>query len=516
MSRADASSSPAKRFWAVRLPSDERLAKRAAEGDERAFAAIYKRYHQDLYRFCLAIVRNPQDAQDALQNAMVKALRALPGETRRIQLKPWLYRIARNESIEMLRRRRDSTELDPELAAPGGEPSEIAATRERLQHLFGDLGELPERQRSALVMRELAGLDFEEIGAAFDTSGAVARQTVYEARLSLRQMEAGREMRCKHVMWDLSEADARVARRRDIQAHLRSCPECRAFAREIASRRGDFAAIAPLPLAVSAGLLQGLLGGGAAGAAGAGAGGSLAGAAAVGAGKSVATSAALKAAATAAVVAVGVTAADRGGVIETPLPSSIGGAKSSGPVPGTQAPGETQGDSERGTRTDSARAIGLERNRRKAGVAAADNPKQAARGRDQADGDPLDQVSGEPGTSGRSEARGRGGRSDDLPAASEHGQTKAAGARSPRGPKKKKGRGAASKGAGKPTSPAKGAPQQGPGAKPKAHANPAKNSPGAEVGADKAAGGPFQTSKSQVSKGAFSPAESANPSKEAR
>ena len=87
---------------------DEQLALRATQGDRRAFEAIYGRYHQALYRFCLAMVGNPQDAQDALQNTMVKVLRALPGEKREIRLKPWLYRIARNESVETLRRRHDS------------------------------------------------------------------------------------------------------------------------------------------------------------------------------------------------------------------------------------------------------------------------------------------------------------------------------------------------------------------------------------------------------------------------
>src|SRR3954454_21963123 len=90
-----------------RLLSDERLTRRAVGGDERAFAAIFRRYHQSLYRFCLAIVGNPEDAQDALQNTMIKVLRALPGEERKIELKPWLYRIAHNESIDLLRRRRE-------------------------------------------------------------------------------------------------------------------------------------------------------------------------------------------------------------------------------------------------------------------------------------------------------------------------------------------------------------------------------------------------------------------------
>ena len=90
------------------LLSDERLARRAVGGDERAFAAIFRRYHQPLYRYCLAIVGDPEDAQDALQNTMIKVLRALPGEEREIELKPWLYRIAHNESIDLLRRRRET------------------------------------------------------------------------------------------------------------------------------------------------------------------------------------------------------------------------------------------------------------------------------------------------------------------------------------------------------------------------------------------------------------------------
>src|ERR1044072_9339979 len=182
---------------------------------------------------------------------------------------------------------------------------------ERLRLLLDDLAELPERQRAAVGMREMAGLGFEEIGAVFDTSDAVAGATGSEARASLRQMKAGREMHCKKVMWELSEADGRIVRRREIQAHLRSCRECRAFQEEIAKRRHDLAATPPLPLALSAGLLQGLLSGGETGAAG----GVLGGTAAGGAGEEAGTSGALKGTATVAVVAVGVTAADRGGLI---------------------------------------------------------------------------------------------------------------------------------------------------------------------------------------------------------
>jgi RNA polymerase sigma factor (sigma-70 family) len=315
-----------------RLLSDERLTRRAVGGDERAFAAIFRRYHQPLYRFCLAIVGNPEDAQDALQNTMAKVLRALPGEERKIDLKPWLYRIAHNESIDLLRRRRETRELDVEQIAPGYGLAEDAATRERLRGLIADLKELPERQREVLVMRELGGLEFEEIGEALSTSGAVARQTLYEARQSLRQMEEGREMSCATVTKALSDGDGRVTRRRDVRAHLRACADCRAFGNEIQSRQRDFAALAPLPAVAAAGMLQGLLGG-SHGAAGGGLAATLGG----GAAKTIGASAAAKGVATVAVVAaIGVTAADQTGVIHLGLPGEQGSqpAKQAAPSPG--------------------------------------------------------------------------------------------------------------------------------------------------------------------------------------
>jgi RNA polymerase sigma factor (sigma-70 family) len=319
-----------------RLLSDERLTRRAVGGDERAFAAIFRRYHQPLYRFCLAIVGNPEDAQDALQNTMTKVLRALPGEERRIELKPWLYRIAHNESIDLLRRRRETSELDVEQVAPGYGLSEDVETRERLRGLIADLRELPDRQRQVLVMRELSGFDFEEIGAALETTAAVVRQTLYEARQSLRQMGEGREMDCDAVSSALSDGDGRVTRRRDVRAHLRSCAGCREFRDAIGRRQQDLAALAPMPALAAAGMLQGLIGGGSQAASG----GSLAAALGGGAAKTIATSAAVKGVATVAVVAaVGVTAADRTGTIHLGLPGEES-AKSEPAAPG----GGRQGD----------------------------------------------------------------------------------------------------------------------------------------------------------------------------
>ena len=176
--------------------TDDALAREASGGDERALGKIFRDFHQPLYRYCLAILGNRQDAEDALQETMIKVLGALPGEQRAIALKPWLYRIAHNESIDLLRRRARASRSRRASRPPGEGLAEQVETRQRLRQLIADLGALPERQRGALLMREAGGLDFEEIAAALETSPAVARQTLYEARLGLRQIDAGRDMDC--------------------------------------------------------------------------------------------------------------------------------------------------------------------------------------------------------------------------------------------------------------------------------------------------------------------------------
>jgi RNA polymerase sigma factor (sigma-70 family) len=288
--------------------------RRAARGDREAFAAIFDRHQQDLYRYCVAILGDPDDAQDALQNTMVRALRALPGERREIALKPWLYRIAHNEAIDLRRRDRPTEPLADATLPPTASLEQVAAERGRLRDLLADLAELPVRQRGALVMRELAGFDFEQIGAALETTPAAARQVLYEARRSLHEMGEGREMRCDAVTAILSEGDGRVARRRDLHAHLRDCADCRAFAEEIRSRGETLAAIAPLPAVAAAALAKSALAGSAGGVA-AGSGATVGGGAGLAAGTAAkvgSTAALVKSAiGVAAVIVVGVAAADR-------------------------------------------------------------------------------------------------------------------------------------------------------------------------------------------------------------
>jgi RNA polymerase sigma factor (sigma-70 family) len=287
--------------------SDERLARRAADGDQGAFEEIFRRYQQDLYRFCVGVLREPQDAQDAVQNTIVRVLRALPGETRAMQLKPWLYRIAYNEAVELRRRERVAEPLGAALEQVAAGTEERVEQNGRLKALLADIADLPERQRASLVMRELSGLGFGEIGAALGTSPGAARQALYEARRGLSQMESGRHMACDLAMKQVSDTDGSPTRR-GIRAHLRDCLACRRFQAEIRERQQTLAAISPMPAIAVAALVKGGVGGATAVAGGtAAAAGGAGGAGALGVAGLVKATAGLL-----AVVAVGTVAIDHG------------------------------------------------------------------------------------------------------------------------------------------------------------------------------------------------------------
>src|SRR5579875_532020 len=290
-------SKPHPPLFGARMLSDERLAQEVARGRESAFAALFERYHQQVYRYCRSLTANDQDAQDALQSTFTNALVALRAARRNAPLRPWLFRIAHNESISLVRARRPTAELDHH--APAGDGVEERFERsERMATLLADLSELPERQRAALVLRELSGLSHEEIAQVLQVSTGAAKQSILEARRSLLQFSEGRSMSCDEIQSLLSDADGRSRRSRRVRAHLRSCPACAAFASSIDERRRDMLALWPaLAPAGAAGILARILGGGP------GHGGGAAGIAAGGA-KGIAATASAKLAAVAGVAVI--------------------------------------------------------------------------------------------------------------------------------------------------------------------------------------------------------------------
>ena len=287
---------PAASHFPSRLLTEAALGRRVAAGDQRAFAELFRRHQQALYGFCVSILRNPEDAADALQNTMAKAIQSLPGEDRELSLKPWLFRVAHNECIDMLRARRPNEDIeDHELPAIEGVEGSVV-TRERLRQLLADLDHLPDRQRGALVMRELNGLDFTEVGSALDTTPSAAKQLVYEARCALQEQNEGRDMDCETVRRAVSERDGRVLAARRIRAHLRECEGCRDFQRGIEVRRADLRLLVPpIPAALALSIAE-MFGG-------PGGGGGLAAALGLGGGKAALSGGAMKAVAVVAVSA---------------------------------------------------------------------------------------------------------------------------------------------------------------------------------------------------------------------
>lgn len=243
--------------------SDELLARYTARGSERAFAVLYERYHQPLYGYCRSIVRDDTDAQDALQSTFAGALSALQRGRRNAPLRPWLFRIAHNEAVSLIRRRRRDSEH--EHAGPNSATAlsaeDRAAERARWAQLTGDIATLPERLRGALLLREMSGLPHEEIAVALGTTAAGAKQAIFEARQALVELADGRAMECEDVRRRISDGDGRVLRGRRVRAHLRDCAACERFAAAIPARQADLRAFAPaLPPAAAAAVLSHLSG----------------------------------------------------------------------------------------------------------------------------------------------------------------------------------------------------------------------------------------------------------------
>ncbi|MCW3057813.1 MAG: sigma-70 family polymerase sigma factor [Solirubrobacterales bacterium] len=242
------------------LMTDDRLARLVQSGSERAFAMIYERYNQRLYRYTCSILHDGDDARDALQSTLARAFAALQRGKRDAPLCPWLFRIAHNEAISLVRRRAAVYEVEAsELCVASAE--ERAGERTRLAALVADLRELPERQRSALVLRELSGLSHKEIAVSLGISVHTVKHSILDARRSLVECEQGRLMLCEDVQRTSSSAERRMLRPRSVRAHLRGCSVCAALAEAIPKRSADLHALFPaLSPALAASLLAHLLG----------------------------------------------------------------------------------------------------------------------------------------------------------------------------------------------------------------------------------------------------------------
>jgi RNA polymerase sigma factor (sigma-70 family) len=168
----------------LRSQPDGRLVAHAREGRERALEEIVRRYRAPLVAFAAMIVPEHR-ADDVVQESLLRAFDALRASGAEIQLRPWLFRIVRNQALNDIRDTPVSEVLTEELDGVAL-PEQIAERREEVAALVGGLRALPDAQREAIVARELEGRGHAEIAAELGTSPGAVRQLIFRARATLR------------------------------------------------------------------------------------------------------------------------------------------------------------------------------------------------------------------------------------------------------------------------------------------------------------------------------------------
>src|SRR4051794_4717769 len=300
----------------IRALPDERLVERVRAGDDTAFEAIYDRYHRPLLAFSRHMVGSQEEAEDVLQHTFIAAYRSLRGSDEPMQLKAWLFAIARNRSLSVLRARREHADIEDVNPATEGLADEVQR-RADLREILVDLQALPEDQRAALVLSELGAHSHEEIAVILGVRKDKVKALVFQAREQIAGARAARETPCEEIREQLATLRGGALRRTQLKRHLESCAGCRDFRGEVQRQRAAMAAV--LPVIPSVGMKASVLsaafgsaaGGGAVAAAG-GAGIVAATSSGTGAGGAVAALGA-KTAATKAVIALAVAGSAAGG-----------------------------------------------------------------------------------------------------------------------------------------------------------------------------------------------------------
>ncbi|HEX3737011.1 MAG TPA: RNA polymerase sigma factor [Solirubrobacterales bacterium] len=261
----------------------------ARSGNPGAFETIVDRYQGRLLGFCRQMLGSTEDAEDVLQEVFVNAYRAMLADEREINLRPWLYRIARNRCLNHLRRpsadAQESMDMVPEVEAAS--TAEKVHNREEFRQILSDVNKLPETQRSALLLREMDALSYEEIADAMETTVPSVKSLLVRARISLAEASQARLLTCGEVRVELSEAAEGLRKvSAPVRRHVRECEECADFRSQVRSNEKLLAALAPVaPLIALKGFIASKLGfGGGSAASGAATSGAAAGGSAAAAG----------------------------------------------------------------------------------------------------------------------------------------------------------------------------------------------------------------------------------------
>jgi RNA polymerase sigma factor (sigma-70 family) len=233
----------------LRLQSDERLIALTRRGQHAAFEALCARYQSRLLAFCRHMLNSREDAEDVLQEVFAAAFNAVLADEREINVRPWLYRIARNRSLNHLRRASaigvDS--MDVHLADHGLSTGDRVLRRESFRELLEDVQLLPETQRTALLLREIDALSYEQIAQAMETTVPSVKSLLVRARISLADAAVARKLSCDEVRLELGQVAEGLAKlSAPARRHARECDRCRFFKKQLKDNNHALAAMLPV------------------------------------------------------------------------------------------------------------------------------------------------------------------------------------------------------------------------------------------------------------------------------
>jgi RNA polymerase sigma-70 factor (ECF subfamily) len=173
-------------------------------GDRAEFARLVEIYSGQIYRLAMKMLQNPQDAEDVLQDSFIKAYKALPSFEGRSSISTWLYRIATNEALMFLRKKKlVQVSVDESIEDEQGAerprqivdwcciPEDELMSTEGRAHLNRSIEELPETLRVVFLLRDIEGLSTRETAEVLDLSESAVKTRLSRARFQLRELLSG-------------------------------------------------------------------------------------------------------------------------------------------------------------------------------------------------------------------------------------------------------------------------------------------------------------------------------------
>ena len=229
-----------------------------SQAASRAVDDLYRRHGSEVYRYALAVLGNPADAEDVTQTTFLNAYRSIEQGVRPRKPANWLLTIASNAIKQRFRQessRPRHVELDDDVA--GTSPDETGPT---VGEVLTALSRIPPQQRQAIVLREFEGRSYKEIAAILDVTTSALETLLFRARRSLAE-ELEHQLSCTEAQLAVSKAtDGRLGRkeRRRLRTHLDECPDCAHFARLQSRNRSALRGLLLIPVPFSLSLFKGL------------------------------------------------------------------------------------------------------------------------------------------------------------------------------------------------------------------------------------------------------------------